>query len=110
MGNYVSTLQTRFCPEQKIPEVHGHVQLGFEPVKKLFEENVKKGKEENAQLCVYHKGKKVVDLWCNSDEQFNADSLVSIFSSSKSITAIVVAWLVYNNYLRYDQKNIRNLG
>jgi len=104
MGNYVSTFQTKFCPEQKVAEVQGHVQLGFEPVKKLFEENVKNGKEENAQLCVYYQGKKVVDLWCSYDEKFNADSLVGIFSSSKSITAIVVAWLVYNKFLRYDQK------
>ena len=30
--------------------------LGFEPVKEMFEANFRRGKEENAQLCVYVNG------------------------------------------------------
>lgn len=87
-------------------EIHGAVVPGFEPVRQLFEHEMRTMAEENAQLCVYHRGQKVVDLWASAsgDSQFCADSLVNVFSSGKSLEAIAVAALVSRGLLRYDAK------
>ncbi|MFT6956147.1 MAG: hypothetical protein ACJAYC_001149 [Halieaceae bacterium] len=52
--------------------------------------------KENVQLCGYHRGKKVVDLWASNteDARFSADSRVNVFSSGKSLEAVAVATLV----------------
>ena len=62
--------------------------------------------EENAQLCVYHRGVKVVDLWYSKtrDPAFGPDTLVNVFSSGKSLEAIAIAALVDRNLLSYETK------
>lgn len=84
----------------------GSTAPGFESVKHLFERQMRTLAEENAQLCVYHRGRKVVDLWGSksSDPAFGPDSLVNIFSSGKSLEAIAIASLVGRGLLRYDAK------
>ncbi len=71
-------------------QVKGDVAPGFESVKELFTRQMCTLAEENAQLCVYHRGKKVVDLWASAtgNEAFSGDSLVNIFSSGKRITRL----------------------
>ena len=59
--------------------------------------------DDNAQLCVYVQGELVVDLWSQRDG-FSADSLVNIFSSSKSITAIALASMVGAGLLNYEDR------
>ena len=75
----------------------------------------------NAQLCVYVEGEAVVDLWTNRDSftggrgnlvvmrevtalSLPGDSLLNIFSSSKSITALAMASLVSGGLVRYEDK------
>jgi CubicO group peptidase (beta-lactamase class C family) len=62
--------------------------------------------EKNTQLCVYHRGEKVVDLWATAieDASFSPDSLVNVFSSGKSLEAIAMASLVGKGLLRYEAK------
>jgi len=86
--------------------VQGTVSPGYETVKEMFEENFRQGREKNAQLCVYVKEKKVVDLWGSStgDKSYNGDTLVNVFSSTKSITAIVVAKMVEKGFINYGSK------
>ena len=86
--------------------IHGSVSPGYESVRDMFEENFKKGSEINAQLCVYVKERKVVDLWgtATNDESFNGDTLVNVFSSTKSLTAIVVARMVEKGLIGYANK------
>jgi len=62
--------------------------------------------EKNTQLCVYHRGEKVVDLWASAteDSSFSPDSLVNVFSSGKSLEAIAMASLVGKGLLRYEAK------
>jgi CubicO group peptidase (beta-lactamase class C family) len=88
----------------KSHQIEGTVAPGFEPVKKLFEHNMRSLFEKNTQLCVYHKGNKVVDLWAKSqdDNRFTADSIVNVFSSGKSLEAIAIASLVSKGLLRYE--------
>ena len=86
--------------------IRGDVASGFEPVRDLFEHNMRTRLEDNAQLCVYVGEEKVVDLWASTsnDPSFNADSLVNIFSSGKSLESIALAYLVSNGRLRYNDK------
>ena len=86
--------------------VEGTAAAGFESVRDLFEQQMRTLAEENAQLCVYHRGEKVVDLWASTtrDPAFGPDSLVNVFSSGKSLEAIAIASLVGRGLLRYDAK------
>ena len=88
--------------------IHGTVAAGFESVKEIFEQNMNTLAEENAQLCVFVGENRVVDLWATAtaDAAFNADSLVNIFSSGKSLEAIAMASLVAKGLLNYDAKVI----
>ena len=85
-------------------QVEGDVAPGFESLKALFTQQMRTLAEENAQLCVYHRGKKVVDLWASApgNEAFSGDSLVNIFSSGKSLEAIAIGALVSRGFIDYD--------
>ena len=78
--------------------VRGRVSPGFEAVREAFEAMMRSGCDTRAQLCAYRAGERVVDLWATApgvvDETFGPDSLVNVFSSTKTITAIVVAKMV----------------
>jgi CubicO group peptidase (beta-lactamase class C family) len=87
-------------------QIQGAVAPGFESVQQLFEHNMNTYAEENTQLCVYHQGIKVVDLWASTtnDSDFSADSLINVFSSGKSLAAIAMASLVDKGLLNYAAK------
>ena len=87
-------------------QVQGTVSPGFESVKDLYEIEMRSMAEEHTQLCVYHKGERVVDLWATAtdDPKFTADSIVNVFSSGKSLEAIAMAWLVGKGLLDYKSK------
>ena len=42
--------------------INGMVAPGFEPIRLLYERNMRNLLERNTQLCVYLEGEKVVDL------------------------------------------------
>ena len=85
--------------------VEGYVAPGYEPVRKLFEQNFEDGLEASSQLCVYVGEEIVVDLWGAQDrsEPFGPDYLVPVLNSSKSLMAIVMALLVDNHMLDYEE-------
>ncbi len=87
-------------------QCNGVVAPGFESVRRLYEQQMHTMAEESTQLCVYHRGEKVVDLWASeaADGSFCADSLVNVFSSGKSLEAIAMAVLVSKGLLRYDAR------
>jgi len=85
--------------------VMGTVAPGFEPVKALFEKNMRSLKERNAQLCVYVGEQCVVDLWATTinDPEFSAESLINVFSSGKSLESITLAMLAERGLLDFDK-------
>lgn len=86
-------------------EIRGTVSPGYETVRELFEKNFIEGREENAQLCVYVGEEKVVDLWCSQTEsEYNGDSLVNVFSATKSLTSLAIASLVEKGLINYADK------
>lgn len=86
--------------------IEGTVAPEFEPVKQLYEHNMRTLAEKNTQLCVYHEGKKVVDLWASVVEEtdFSPDSLVNVFSSGKSLEAIAMASLYGKGLVTYNAR------
>ena len=87
-------------------KIEGTVAPGFESVKKLYEHNMQTLAEENTQLCVYHAGEKVVDLWASvtNDADFSPDSLINVFSSGKSLESIAMASLVGKGLITYSAR------
>src|SRR5690349_12283440 len=83
--------------------IQGDVSRGFESVRDVFEREMRTMAEEHAQLCVYHQGERVVDLWAAPahDTVFSPDSLVNVFSCGKSLESIAMAWLVGRGWLDY---------
>ena len=86
--------------------IQGTVAPGFESVKALYTRNMQTLAERDTQLCVYHQGEKVVDLWASTDADadFSADSLINVFSSGKSLEALAMASLVSKGLLDYQAK------
>jgi len=78
------------------PLVAGTVEPGFESVLFEFERNFTDRKELGAAFAVYHRGKKVVDLWGGYRDRartspWEADTLTTIFSSTKGIASLTLA-------------------
>jgi CubicO group peptidase (beta-lactamase class C family) len=92
--------------DMKTVEIHGSVTPGFESVKDLYEHKMHTLEERQTQLCVYHQGNKVVDLWATAEDhpEFSPDSLVNVFSSGKSLEAIAMASLVGKGLLDYNAR------
>ena len=88
--------------------VSGTTDEGFENVRNLFRQNFADATENCASLCVYFKGRKVVDLTGKRKPEehpdYDRDSLQVVFSSSKVVSAIVVAKLVDEGRLDYKDK------
>jgi CubicO group peptidase (beta-lactamase class C family) len=88
--------------------LEGSVALGFEGVQKAFEENFKNGSEVGASFCAYQHGTKVVDLWGGyadkaKDKPWQEHSLANVWSTTKGMTAMVIARLVEQGKVSYDE-------
>ena len=60
----------------------------------LYEEGV----EKHSQLCIYHEGRKVVDIWgeypgLHKGLQYDGEVVTPIWSSGKSLASICMAFL-----------------
>jgi CubicO group peptidase (beta-lactamase class C family) len=83
----------------------GTVANGWEAVEAAFRANFDTGDETGAQVAVYHRGQKVVDLWGGSfdggDQPYDDSTLQLVFSTTKGITAIAVGICVQRGLLDY---------
>lgn len=88
-------------------ESKGTVEPGWEAVRDAFDANLASGEEVGCAASVYHRGRKVVDLWGGHVDQarteaYAEDTLQLVFSTTKGITAIAVAMCVERGLLDYD--------
>ncbi|MBS2532994.1 beta-lactamase family protein [Catenulispora sp. NF23] len=84
-------------------DIHGTVAPGFEAVRTEFTAIAAgQGAEYPAQVAAYRDGARVVDLWTGPDTE--ADTLFGAYSASKGAVHLVVALLVQEGVLDYDQK------
>lgn len=97
-----------------LPEpCRGHVASGFAPVAEVFAEGFRSRGEKGAALCVYHRGRKVVDLWGGERDPrcgapFAHDTLLCGFSTSKGVAAAACALAVSRGYFSYDDPVARH--
>ena len=85
--------------------VGGKVTKKFEPVQDAFAK-AQAADEGGAQLCVYHRGEKVVDLWCGHDSEhdrpFDGDTITLLMSCTKGMTATCAHILIERGLLDPD--------
>src|SRR5512132_3365697 len=89
--------------------IHGEVSKGFEGVRDAFKENFSRRNELGAACCVYCDGEKVVDLWGGirneaTGEPWEADTMVLVFSATKGLAAMVMAFAHSRGLLDYDER------
>lgn len=80
---------------------------GFEPVERAFLQLQQRPEELGSALCVYRDGRAVVDLWAGHDSPrrcrpWRRDTVVSLFSAGKVLTALCLLHLVDRGRARLD--------
>ena len=85
--------------------VGGYVSRGYEDVREAFAV-AQAADEGGAQLCVYRRGEKVVDLWGGrdkvNDRPYDEDTLTVIMSCTKGATAAIVHILAERGLIDYE--------
>lgn len=87
--------------------VHGGVSAGFEPVREAFAAAFQDRPAMGAAVAVRHRGVAVVDLWAGvSDAETGApwerDTANVIFSCTKGVVSLLLAQLVQEGRIAYD--------
>ncbi len=87
----------------------GSVAPGWGAVRDAFVANLESGQETGCAVSVYHRGRKVVDLWGGHFDvagttRYSEDTLQLVFSTTKGITAIAVAMCVERGLLSFSEK------
>jgi CubicO group peptidase (beta-lactamase class C family) len=88
-------------------QVQGQIDPGFEPLRDLLEAQFANGEHIGAGVCVYHRGRKVVDVWgglANEDTRsaWNADTMAVSFSTTKGLTATCLHILADRGLVDYQ--------
>jgi CubicO group peptidase (beta-lactamase class C family) len=89
--------------------VGGQVDTGWKGVCDAFEANFAAGEEVGAGVAVYHRGRKVVDLWGGHFDRartvpYRDDTLQLVFSTTKGVTAIALAMCAQRGLLDYGER------
>lgn len=89
-------------------DIHGVCPPRFGAVRDAFARNFAEGLELGARFALALEGEVVVDLWAGSADRagsrpFAADTLTPVFSTTKAITALMLARAVDQGRLDYDK-------
>lgn len=91
--------------------IYGVAEAPFWPVVRTFERQLE-STGGGAAVCVYHEGRKVVDLWGGvrdeEDRPWQQDTMAMSFSTSKGITSTLIHILVDRGLIRYDDPIARH--
>ena len=87
--------------------IDGSVEPGFEPVADAFAANFEEHGDIGAAVCVFHRGRPVVDLWGGYADReqgrpWQRDTLQLVFSTTKGVAATCVHLLVERGVLDLD--------
>jgi len=87
--------------------IKGRLDLRFEPVKQAFAELFNDPQQRGAALCVQLGGQTVLDIWAGSADkntgyEWAEDTLVNLFSCTKTFTAVCALQLVAEGKLDLD--------
>jgi CubicO group peptidase (beta-lactamase class C family) len=89
-------------------EIHGFASPRFSAVQAAFAANFTAGEELGARFSLVHAGEIVVDLWAGYADRtrrapFTEHTLTPVFSTTKAVASLMIARLVDQAKLRYDQ-------
>ncbi len=89
-------------------EVHGTVDPRFEQVREAFTAALGNGTDIGASFAATIAGKPVIDLWGGwADEArtrpWERDSIVNVYSTTKTMTALTALWLADQGALRFEE-------
>ncbi len=89
-------------------EINGEWHNRFKPLIDAFQKNFADKQEAGAAICVYHKGEKLVDAWAGikdtkTREPWNENTLTTIFSVTKALTALCFLILASRKKFDYDK-------
>jgi CubicO group peptidase (beta-lactamase class C family) len=87
--------------------VHGHCDPRFAAVRDAFVENIRSGADLGAAVCFVLDGTPVVDLWggwldFDHTREWQHDTLVNVYSTTKGMTAICAHQLVERGLVDLD--------
>lgn len=87
--------------------VTGEVAAGFEQVRDVFVAGVERDREAGAAVAVYHRGRRVVDLWGGVADRrtgrpWSPDTLQVVYSVTKAVVAVCAHLLVQRGELALD--------
>jgi CubicO group peptidase (beta-lactamase class C family) len=90
------------------PLVHGRCASAFAPVMEAFQASLEAGEDLGAGFALVIDGELLIDLWGGWADRartrpFDAHTLTPIFSTTKALAAILIARLVDQGRLAYDQ-------
>jgi CubicO group peptidase (beta-lactamase class C family) len=88
-------------------KINGHVEDGFGGLADAFGENLSRGVDLGASLCVYAGGKCVLDVWGGvsdpaTNRPWQADTVATVLSATKGAAAIVMNRLIEQGLLELD--------
>ncbi len=94
-------------------KIDGRVEPGFEPVTEAFRANFAEHGDIGAAVCVYHRGRPVVDLWGGDADReagrdWVEDTIQLVFSTTKGMAATCVHLLVERGELDLDDPVARH--
>lgn len=89
-------------------ELKGEYDNGFAALIAAFKDNFSNKQEIGAAICVYHRGKKVVDVWAGerdtkSHAPWSENTLTTIFSVTKALTSLCFLILAARKRFDYDK-------
>jgi len=89
-------------------EIAGYARADFAPVKDAFAANFEAGQELGARFTLVEAGETVVDLWAGFADRartraFDEATLTPVFSTTKALAAMLMARVVGQGKLAYDQ-------
>jgi CubicO group peptidase (beta-lactamase class C family) len=89
-------------------DVHGLIPDRFAPVRDAFLDNFARGEELGARFAAAIDGEIVLDLYAGHADRartrpFGPDTLAPVFSTTKALAALLIARLVDEGRLHYDQ-------
>lgn len=95
--------------KERPPAVDGTVAAGFEPVRDAFVENFTRRGELGGAVCVVVAGEVAVDLWGGVEDRatgapWSADTMTLVHSTTKGLSAMVLALLHSRELLDYDER------
>ncbi|BCT74567.1 esterase [Sinomonas cyclohexanicum] len=89
--------------------VHGYVSTEFSRVWAAFADNFAERGELGAACCIYHRGRRVVDLWGGIRDKgtgapWEEGTMALVFSATKGMAALTMALAHSRGWLDYDER------